>query len=150
MALDLTTSVERLTALVMTAAEATGFPVELDRPTPYNERTNLPLVLVSSGELSPTPQSPQTWARHWTYSPYVEIVASGETPEIARAAVTGAFSRFIDALESQIEANLRAVEQEPLLTPGTYPKINSMPFEVQGNSRARGYVIELALEFLRG
>ena len=149
MASALTTSLERLTALITTAAAATGFPVEIDRPTPYRE-SDLPLVLVSTGEIRATPQSAQTWARNWTYSPYVEIVASGATPEAARTAVNTALSAFIDSLEVQLEANRRAVEQEPLLASGTYPEINGMPFEVQGNSRARGYVLEIDLEFLRG
>lgn len=149
MASDLTTSVERLMALITTAAEATGFPVEIDRGVPYRE-SDLPLVLISTGELRPIPQSPQTWARYWAYSPYVEIIASGASASEARTAVNTAFSAFVDSLEAQLVANGRDIEAEPILAPGTNPEMNVMPFEVQGNSRARGCLVELDLEFLRG
>lgn len=148
MKLALTTSVERLNAFVIAAAEATGFPVELDRPHPY-KAPELPLILVSSGELRANPQSARTWSRHWVYSPSVEIVVEGDTPAAGQAALNGALSAFIDALETALTANERDPLADPLLTQGTHPEMMITPFEVHGNSRIRGYLIELELPLTR-
>lgn len=148
MALALTTSVERLTALVVEAAQATGMPVELDRPHPY-KAPDLPLILISSGGLLPVPQSARTWARHWVYSPSVEIIVEGETPAACQTELNGALSAFIDALDTALVANERDPMASPLLTQGTHPEMPVTPFEVQGSSRIRGYLIELELPFTR-
>ena len=148
MALDLTTSVERLNALLVSAAASTGMPVELDRPHPY-KAPDLPLILISSGELRADPQSARTWSRHWVYSPSVEIVVEGDTPAASQAALNGALSAFIDALEATLIANDRDPMADPLLTHGTHPEMMVTPFEVQGSSRVRGYLVELELPLTR-
>ncbi len=148
MALALKTSVDRLTSFVIAAAESTGIPVELNRPRPY-KAPDLPLILVSSGELRPDPQSARTWSRHWVYSPSVEIVVEGETSAITQDALNDALSTFIDALEAALVANERDPMADPLLTQGTHPEMSVTPFEVQGASRIRGYLVELELPLTR-
>lgn len=148
MALALTTSVERLNALLISAASSTGLPVELDRPHPY-KAPNLPLVLISSGDLRADAQSARTWSRHWVYSPAVEIVVEGDTPAVCQAALNAALGAFIDALEAALTANERDPMADPLLTQGAHPEMMVTPFEVQANSRIRGYLIELELPLTR-
>lgn len=139
---------EQLLQTVATAAAATGFAVEIDRPAAIRP-SEFPRVLISSGMLHADQQSPQTWARHWIYSPILEIFVAGASPADARAQLAAALEAFVAGLDAAIVANQRSIESEPLLAPGTAPGMSVTPIEVDGDSRVRGYQIELDLSFLR-
>lgn len=139
---------ETLLQMIASAAEATGFPVEIDRPAAIRP-SEFPAVLITSGMLFADQQTPQTWARHWSYSPMAEIFVVAPTPAEARAQLAAALDAFVGALDAAVEQNRRSIQATLLLTPGTAPGMTVTPIEVDGDSRVRGYQIDFNLQFMR-
>lgn len=139
---------ELLFQTILAAAEATGLPVDSDRPAPANS-AELPMAIVRRGMLRPEPKSAQTWARHWVYSPVVELWVSSNDADGNRMSLNAALEAFVVALEDTLEANRRSMDDEPILAPGTHPDMIVAPVNVVNDTRIRGYAIDLELRFER-
>lgn len=121
---------ELMTALVG-VAETLGMPVEVDRayavlfdPRENGTPTNMPLVVVRTGEEDMDAPEAKAWRRRWVMTPsMVVFLKNSDNPNALRGQAQGLFLQILDAVEASPIPKLITRNTSPMMRKDLKPVV---------------------------